>query len=522
MALDNTDSILEMFDEEIAKEVAIAPLKVKSPDFETLIEMIGGDLDDEVSFDMAIALIANASSMKVSKMRSKLSAVAGVAIGDIRSAERKYKKNEVEIKLTHSDMSEQYIGEFGAVLPVGCFGKLWAYNQTQGTYMPLELRKAGVEIGRKFKTEALCKKESDYKGIASHTYNSVSDEQFFNEAPLGIGTPGGFYHVEDNSLSLKEPSSSDRLRFRLSVEPDFTSEPELLLSVLKDSFEGFYPEEQVRQLRMFTGMALFGLQAQEQLCLLLMGSAGSFKSGFLKVLRSLCPPEYIAVVAPTDFDSDYHKASLAGKLFNFVPEINEEKPIPSAEFKSIVGGDLISAREPYGLTFTFSCRAANWFNGNFYPTTQDQSEGFWRRWGVLKFVNSKPRDQRDPELVTRIIETELTMVLGWALSGVKDYLANGTYLSPAHYKSIEEWRHQSNNVEAWLNEETRIELRAKGSSEVPILVRDAYDLYAKWSEINARRPCKRSVFRNRMEVLGNLITCYQGYDRFVRLKMRFE
>ena len=63
--------------------------------------------------------------------------------------------------------------------------------------------------------------------------------------------------------------------------------------------------------------------------------------------------EYLSAVSPIEWDQDYKKAALVGKLINLVPEINNDTVIPGAEFKSVVGCDRVTARETYGKAFSY-------------------------------------------------------------------------------------------------------------------------------------------------------------------------
>ena len=44
-----------------------------------------------------------------------------------------------------------------------------------------------------------CKRSSDYKAIAEHTISLARDEKFFDEAPVGVACPGGFYQIDGST-----------------------------------------------------------------------------------------------------------------------------------------------------------------------------------------------------------------------------------------------------------------------------------------------------------------------------------
>nr|WP_255725301.1 phage/plasmid primase, P4 family [Photobacterium sp. OFAV2-7] len=263
-----------------------------------------------------------------------------------------------------------------------------------------------------------------------------------------------------------------------------------------------------------TGLALFGLQSKEQRAVLLYGAAGSGKSLYLKMIEALVPKEYRTSVSPLHMDSDYKNAALAGKRVNLVPEIDKDKPVPSAEFKAIIGGDTMSAREPYGKVFTFTPEAACWFNGNYYLTTKDHSEGFWRRWSIVHFANSKPERERDPKLLAQIIEQELPAVLAWAIREVQDYLDNDLFLSSAHHACIQEWKLDGNSISSWLNdvEDSAVGERKHRMSVPPLKVSHAYTIYKDWCHHNNRKPYNKTAFKAYIVNNGYPDSKYNGYS----------
>ncbi|UIP27776.1 phage/plasmid primase, P4 family [Photobacterium sp. TLY01] len=487
--------------------------------FDETIKALLADTNDEEAFDAAICFVKDATSLQVGRLRARLKDVTGVNVGDINKAVAKKRQEEEVPSLTHGEIANEYIAQYNRPHPVCEHGYLWAYCKAKGIWLKSPLPKIGVRIAEQFKHEKLCQREGDYKAIASHTYNTLEQKGFFDKAPKGIHIPSGFMFIEDNQLKNEPPTPQHRARFRLSIEPDLTRQPEMLLQVLREAFEGCHAEEQIRQLRMMIGLALFGLQAKEQRAVLLYGAAGSGKSLFLKLIEALVPKEYRTSVSPLHMDNDYKVAALAGKLMNLVPEIDKDKPVPSAEFKAITGGDTMSAREPYGKVFTFTPEAACWFNGNYYLTTKDNSEEFWRRWTIFHFANSKPEQNRDPKLLAKIVEQELPTFLAWAINGVQDYLENGLYLSPAHHACIQEWKRDGNSVSSWLSdmEDNGVGARKQGLLVQPLRISHAYTIYKDWCRHNNRKPYNKTAFKGHMESCGHPGSMYNGYSSYIGL-----
>ena len=439
----------------------------------------------------------------------------GVSMGALRRGATAARRSVADPDLTHMEMAHAYIASLHEPKPVGVFGKLWRYVQDQGIWEPVDLKRIGSEIASRFNDEALCKRKSDYQAIASLVYDQLTDDEFFTNALKGICTSDGFIGVKDKQVVGWSHSPDHRARFKVTATPDYDRQPERLLLALRQAFKGHHTEEQIRQLQQHAGLAIMGMQAPEQICEFLYGVGGSFKSGFQKVMQALVPPESIAVVSPLDMDQDYKKASLAGKLINMVPELSKDSPIPSADFKSITGGDRISCREPFGMPFSFIADSGNWFNSNYFITTTDHSDAFWRRWAIIYFANGTRPEQRIKDLDKIIIQEELPQVLGWVLRGVADYLANGLYLSPEHYAQMDIWCVNSNSVAAWLHDTEDSGVKVLVGVTEPntfIKVKTAYSTYRNWCTTVNRRPYGKPQWKGHMADLGHVATTRDGYS----------
>ncbi|PMO58745.1 hypothetical protein BCT07_10855 [Vibrio breoganii] len=508
------------------EEDALAALKdslVEPPvvydSFEECIKSLEDDQDNEHAFNSAIKMISEASRLKATRMRNQLKKASGADIGEIRTAVKDVIRSQQKPELTHGQIADKYLEMIGKPHPVGVYGRLWDYYPMNGIWSDDALSTVGVAIAKQFSHEAKCVRGSDYKAIASHAYDTVADEDFFADAPAGINTPSGFIHADGKALKLSPPNPEHRAQFRLEIDPVFDKEPTKFLTMLSEAFAGEYPEEQIRQLRMLTGMTLLGLLPPEQRAVLLVGEAGSGKSVYLRIIEALVPSQYRTSISPLDWDSDYKVAALAGKLINLVPEIDKHKPIPSAQFKAIIGGDTVSAREPYEKVFSFTPSTACLFNGNFFPTTKDYTEGFWRRWAIIRFVNTKPAHERNPKLCEELILEELPAILWWALEGAEDYLVNGLYLSSAHSKALDKWKNNGNSVASWLqdHEDNEIGEREQRSGRQPLKVMQAYIIYKDWCQRTNRKPFNKQEFKEQMIMQGYVSTVYCGYSCYTAL-----
>ncbi|PMN73762.1 hypothetical protein BCT27_01770 [Enterovibrio norvegicus] len=491
--------------------------------FEEAIECLRTDPDDAWAFDQAIKRIIEAKTLFKSRHMKELKKLTGVTFKDMYAHISEIQAAENTDGLSHGDIARELVKKCGDTEMVGAYGSMWTYQESAGVWVEKTLSKLGTEVSLRFNTQDLCQRVPDYKSISGFAYDLQEEQDFFEEAPCGVNTPSGFLCIKGSTIILEEANPLHRARHRLTFNPAAKgTEAKSFQKMLSEAFAGCHSDEQVRQLRMCFGLSLFGVMPMLQLAIMLFGQAGSGKSVLLKVLANMLPDTAVASVSPMFMDDAYQRAALAGKRFNLVPELDKDKPIPSADFKSIIGGDKISAREPYGKVFTYTPRATNWFNGNFFPKTTDHSEGFYRRWAIFHFNNTKPASERDPSLLERIVAEELPAILSWAIEGVEDYLANGIYLSPAHSECLVKWKAEGNSVQGWLNDhdDNYIELRGDGNMKKPLKVSEGYGLYRDWCIRCGVRAYKKATFMQQMEALGNADSLYGGYRVFSGLTSR--
>jgi putative DNA primase/helicase len=185
---------------------------------------------------------------------------------------------------------------------------------------------------------------------------------------------------------------------------------------------------------------------------------------------------------------DYKKAELANARLNAVSEVPDRAILESADFKAIVTGELVSARQPYKPAFTFACQAGHVFLANRLPATSDQSHGFWRRFVVVKFnrrfVSGGAKDTKDEapakgrEALIAELKAELPGIWAWALEGARRLLARGRFELPvSHHEALAEWRRNADQVQDFVDSCCKPAAEASTWSRARLL----YDAYRRWA-----------------------------------------
>ena len=174
------------------------------------------------------------------------------------------------------------------------------------------------------------------------------------------------------------------------------------------------PEDRLR-LQEWVGYLLWYESKLEKL-LLLYGSGRNGKSTFIEIISDLFAPEEVSAIDPSLFSEDKYLARLEHMRINVVTDIRTDKTT-SERLKQIVSGEKIEARRLHQNPFSFVPRVKLLLSANALPQTHDRSDGYYRRYDVLKFEVQIPEDQVDRNLKQKL-RAELPGILNWAVNGL--------------------------------------------------------------------------------------------------------
>lgn len=411
----------------------------------------------------------------------------------------------------------------GEYVPAGHGGSLYTVNPTENIWEEFTMERLVRKIAEIHDGNENCVKTSDYRGIALHAIDLASGNTFFADAPVGLACPGGFYRIDDSEIVIEPLSPSHRQRVKIDITPEPCETP-LFDRFMHETFESDIPDEEAQQLMLvqeIAGAIMFGLMAKHQKAVLFYepyGRAG--KGTFERMLRELVPKSFVAAVSPFNWNNEYYLASLAGARLNVVGELQGSKPIPSAAFKTVTGGDLLTGRHPTGRPTSFRNEAAHLFMSNHLISTTDHSEAFFTRWLLVTFPNSRLKSGKplDPDLADRIIKNELPGIAHWAMIGAQRLMKEGAFsISSAHKTLMEKWRRSSNSLEEFIYE------CCIRDSRNHIVRSGFYQEYKKWCGENGKMPFAKSKVKELLEhniALGISWATLDGYEIFRGVSMK--
>ena len=451
----------------------------------------------------ALRVIQNAKPADFQRIRSQFKkANKGISVVNLDKAIKSATASDIAIiAQTHHGYASDVISRFtiNGWPPVGFEGDLYRNDPVTNLWVPVPFDEIVHQVTTKHDAKDNCKRGSDYKAIAQHVISIVTNDEFFRDVPDGLATPGGFYQIIDGKIEVVPLTPAHRQRVMIDVTPIEMLTP-MFDAFLHETFQSNTSGEEDQQITLvqeISGSIMTGVAHKFQKAIKYYDPFGRAGKGTLvKPQEALVPLPFRSAVSPFRWDGEYFLANLAGSRLNVVGELPDDKPIPAAAFKTVLGGDSLTGRHPTHRPFTFKNQAAQLFMTNHLINTTDHSEAFFARWIIVEFPNSLLVSGRpiDPDLAERIMAAEMPGIALWALKGAARLLTNGAYSkSSAHDRLMSQWRRRTNSLDEFLFESCDL---GEG-----YLVNRAtlYHGYTVWAKDSGRKPFSKSKVKELLE-----------------------
>lgn len=244
---------------------------------------------------------------------------------------------------------------------------------------------------------------------------------------------------------------------------------------------------------------------------MLIGAGANGKSVLLGVLSSLVGKSNAVAIQPDQFENQFQRAHLHGKLANIVTEIKEGGEIADAQLKSLVSGELTTAEFKHKDAFEFYPFATHWFGTNHMPHTRDFSDALFRRAIILTFNNKFEGINKDVNLLDKL-KLELPGILNLALDGAIRLYKNKSFtVSASSDQAINDWRLEADQVAQFIADQCKLEGGALTSSF------GLYSSYKAWSsDAGIRKVLGRKNFTGRLIRLGCTLERGAGGERKIQ------
>lgn len=290
------------------------------------------------------------------------------------------------------------------------FRRLPADDDKQTAWRKRSLSRAGI-------TNAL--------QLASSTPGMACTSGNFDTNPDQLNTPTG---VVDLTTGRLHPHTPEQMHSKTTLTGPQTMKTPLWDRFLAETFKNAPDvKEYVHRLIGYGATGRVG----EQILPFFYGNGANGKSVLAEIIQRVLG-DY-AQAAPVGFlieKREQHPTELMrlrGARAVFASEVPDGAVFDEAKTKALTGGDTITARKMHQDFVSFQPTHTLFVLGNHQPSVGAGGPSFWRRLRLIPFMNVVPEDQRDDQLVEKIIAREASGVMAWIIDGAVAYYKDGLH-----------------------------------------------------------------------------------------------
>jgi putative DNA primase/helicase len=197
----------------------------------------------------------------------------------------------------------------------------------------------------------------------------------------------------------------------------------------------------------------------------------------------------------------FASSALYGRLANIAGDLPDQELARTGTFKTLTGGDLVTAEKKYQDAFSFKNRSKLIFSANDPPKIDDDTTAMYRRLLLVNFPNEfTPAGQPGPdarpkhELLAEIAnDEELSGLLNAALAGLARVFSRGCFSQNETVDQVrEQYKRVSDPIYAFSKECVRSD--SDGHVETDRL----YNVYSAWARENEAPVKDKSVFPRKL------------------------
>jgi len=329
---------------------------------------------------------------------------------------------------------------------------------------------------------------------------STADTLFHrdNDGAVKINLLNGTYEFTQGLGRLRDFDKNDFITYQLPFKYDPQAESpkfqEYLDYVLPDKELQDVIAEYLGYVFLRSGSGSFKAEKM----LVLYGEGANGKSVLFEIVAAMIGKENISNFSLKELtdDNGYNRAMIAGKLLNYCTEI--EGKVGNSYLKKMVSGEPLTARVPHGVPFTVYDIPKIIVNSNILPKNPENTNGFFRRFLIVPFTVTVPREKQDKELHQKIITTELSGVFNWVQKGLDRLVTNKRFThSDIVENASKKYQITSNNVKLFIEDEEYLK-----SKDETILLKELYDEYVTYCYESGYKKLGKVNFSSRLEIEG--------------------
>lgn len=346
------------------------------------------------------------------------------------------------------------------------------YNKREGIYEDLTEELFGIIFH--YIINSIMKdswNKSYEKNVLDGLYRSVDR---VNKTPLlenYIALKNGVY-----DLNKKEILNHDKKFFLENKAPvNFEKEAKcpLFEKTIKEILEN--DEELIKCMQEIFGYTLMNTTKAEK-AFFFYGIGSNGKSLCANILITIIGKDNVSNIPLARFSDKFGIEGILDKKLNIANENEFGNAISTEVLKALISGDSISIARKFKKAIDYKSQIKLIFLMNSLPNTLDNTHGFYRKILIIPFRKVFKEQDIDRDLYSKIVKSELSGILNWAIEGA-ERLKNNNYefsKSKAINEVISEYKKNQNPVEEFLIDRLVYDETEKVSKK------DVLDSYKDW------------------------------------------
>lgn len=394
-------------------------------------------------------------------------------------------------RVTHGEMGDAYLKQYGTQRMLA-LDKWWKWDRF--VWVPLEDVEFNREVWQVVRMyEFPPFNQSPTAGTVSSILNYLESKLYVAaedlehaHSPTHICMRNGVYDLRQDVLLSSQPE------YRFTKHLDFDYDPRascplwakfLADTLVKSPSDHTTDPELLAFVQEATGYSLT-LDVSHHKAFWLFGDGGTGKSTFLYVLEHLLGPSALPFSLRLLGQNAYQLAQVPGLKVLFSTEVSRNTRLDTDIINSLISGDTMIVRHPYGRPFKLLPRAKIWWAMNYHPSAVNQIEGLGRRLCIIPF-HRKFAGTRDDikDLKELLVQAELSGIFNWAMEGLRRLQANGTFSTSAQIEyETEEFKMANDPPRVFVTEMCDV------GAHFSVPAADLYDAYRSWCITNGFNP----------------------------------
>ena len=324
--------------------------------------------------------------------------------------------------------------------------------------------------------------------------------------PWLLNTPAGT--IDLRTGEQRAHNARDYMTKITTVAPDSSCSVSNWLSVINRAAGD--DRELVGYLQRLCGYALTG-STKEHTLHFFYGTGANSKTTILSAVTGILGDYHSAapIETFTATKGDRHPTELAGlrgaRLVT-ATETEEGRRWAETRIKQLTGGDDVPARFMRQDFFTFKPQFTLVIVGNHKPGLRSVDEAIRRRFHLIPFTVTIPKDQRDPDLGDKLRD-EWPGILHWCIEGCVEWQKQGLTAPKAVLDATAAYLESEDAFAAWIDEECERDANAWTRSS------DLFASWRAWAERSGVPYGDTKRFKDKLEARGILAKPESGTKR---------